>query len=255
MASNLSACGRKILVAEDDSWIRNLLVRVLDEAGYSAQAVTNGFDALDELAQHEYHLAVLDVQMPGIGAIEIARRHRLSGKATPIVVLTADATSETADNCRKQGIRLVLAKPVRPDDLLSSIEAVLNDAILPAVGSAESSIRNGDRLIDRETFHRLIQACGREFVGQLLQQFDEQVGNLVVEIERSYSTRNYALLQELLHRFEGTAGTIGASAIAALARALREQLSEDESDIGDQLNELRAGVHSTVKVLNNNFQL
>ncbi len=255
MGSNLSARGRKILVAEDDSWIRNLLVRVLNDEGYSTHAVTNGIDALEQLNQHAYHLAILDVQMPGIGAIEIARQHYVGGKTTPIVVLTADATNETADNCRKQGIRLVLAKPVHTDDLVRSIEAVLNGSVLLSRASVESTIHDAGELIDRETFQRLVQACGREFVEQLLQQFNEQVENLLAEIERSYSTRNYASLQELLHRFEGTAGTIGASAIAALARTLRERCESDGSDVGDQLNVLRADTRSTVRVLSNNFQI
>lgn len=254
MHSNTLAPVYRILVAEDDEWIRNLLVRVLSDAGYRPYAVNNGIDAMEELTHLGYELAILDVQMPGMGAVEIARQHRLSGRAVPIMVLTADATSETAEQCRNEGVHLVLAKPVRPDDLLRSVEALVNRTRLAVLGSKPA--QSCDDLINQETLRRLVQTCGQEFVDQLLNQFQEQVDVLITEIEQSYSIRNFASLDELLHRFEGTAGTVGASAIANVARELRERLSgPDIFDIDEQLTRLRGYTHSTVRALRNQYHL
>lgn len=248
MHSDLSTRDFRILVAEDDEWIRNLLVRVLDDAGYRSRAIDNGIDALEELMQVDYDLAILDVQMPGMGAVEIARRYRSGGKGTPLIVLTADASSETADQCRKEGVQLVLAKPVRPDDLLQSIGAFVNGSHSPPTSSRP--IQHPTDLIDYEALGRLTQTCGQDFVEQLLRQFNQQAEVLLANVESFYLARDFQSIEELLHRFEGTAGTVGAAAIANVVRQLRAEICASAApDITPWLSDLRAMTRLTVTAL------
>lgn len=248
MRSDLSPRDLRILVAEDDEWIRKLLVRVLDDAGYRSRAIDNGIDALEELMQVDYDLAILDVQMPGMGAVEIARRCRSGGKGTPLIVLTADATSETADQCRKEGVQLVLAKPVRPDDLLKSIGAFVNGSHPPP--TSNQPIQHSTDLIDDEAVGRLTQTCGQDFVDQLMRQFNQQAEVLLADIENSHLACDFRSVDELLHRFEGTAGTVGAAAIANVVRQLRAEVRASAvPDITPWLSDLRAMTRLTVTAL------
>jgi DNA-binding response OmpR family regulator len=79
----------RILIAEDDPGLRDVLVRGLEDDGYRVDAVERGDDAIDMLTYHEYDVAVIDWRMPGAQGIDVvawARRHR---RPTALVMLTA----------------------------------------------------------------------------------------------------------------------------------------------------------------------
>ena len=253
MRPDFPMAGTKVLVADDDEWISNLLVRVLSDAGYRAHAVENGISALDELMRGNYDLAILDVQMPGIGAVEIARRQRLGGKTVPIIVLTADATAETAAQCRKEGVQMIITKPVRPDDLLSRIEAFVNRSFKSSTTSPRL-IPHSTNLIDSEVIERLTQACGHDFVRQLIRQFNQQAELLLANLETAYLARNFGSVEELLHRLEGSAGTMGASDTASIVRQLRDRM-HSRAGFECMLDNLKASIHSTLSALNSRFAL
>ena len=74
----LEADRMRLLVAEDDSMLREILVLGLEEAGYQVDAVERGDDAIDMLKFYEYDVALLDWRMPGAEGIDVvawARRH------------------------------------------------------------------------------------------------------------------------------------------------------------------------------------
>ena len=69
----------RVLVAEDDEGLREVLVLGLSDAGYHVDAVERGDDAIDYLAWYEYDVAVIDWRMPGRRG---HRRRRLGAQAT-----------------------------------------------------------------------------------------------------------------------------------------------------------------------------
>ena len=85
----------RILIAEDDPGIRDLLVLGLEEQGYQVDAVDRGDDAIDMLKFYEYDVAVLDWRMPGAEGVEVVRWARRNARPTAILMLTA--RTETAD--------------------------------------------------------------------------------------------------------------------------------------------------------------
>ena len=110
--------------------------------------VESGAEALDMLAKRTFDVILLDIQMPGLDGLEVARRFRgmERGTRTPIVAVTAHTTAEDRDRCTAAGFDAVLTKPATQSTLGAIIREVTGtampstipsgpaDAILDAVG-------------------------------------------------------------------------------------------------------------------------
>ena len=93
----------RVLVAEDDRALRDVLDRGLREAGYAVDLVADGAAAESALRSREYEVAILDWRMPHLSGVEVVDRVRGAGVRTPILLLTARDTSSD----RVQGSTLV----------------------------------------------------------------------------------------------------------------------------------------------------
>src|SRR5207245_6223385 len=79
----------RILVAEDDRGLREVLVQGLEDAGYFVDAVDRGDDAIEQLKFYEYDVAILDWRMPGVLGVDVASWARANDRPTAILMLTA----------------------------------------------------------------------------------------------------------------------------------------------------------------------
>lgn len=79
----------RILVADDEASIRDLLTTALEFVGYDVQVVADGHGALRMITEFAPELVVLDVSMPGPDGLEVCRRMRANGVTTPVIFLTA----------------------------------------------------------------------------------------------------------------------------------------------------------------------
>jgi two-component system response regulator MprA len=117
--------GPSILVVDDDAAIRRVLSRGLAAEGYEVATASDGGAALVELERHVPDLVVLDVGMPGLDGLAVARRARAKGVAVPILMLTArdDVVDRVAG--LDAGADDYLVKPFATDELLARIRALL----------------------------------------------------------------------------------------------------------------------------------
>lgn len=129
----------KILVVDDDSRLRSLLQRFLEEKGFQVRAVADAVQMDKALSRELFSLIVLDLMLPGEDGLSICRRLREAGNEVPIIMLTAKGD----DNERIEGLLLgaddYLAKPFNPAELDARIRAVLRRRVrdLPGAPSRE----------------------------------------------------------------------------------------------------------------------
>jgi len=105
----------RVLLAEDDPINQTVVIALLDQFGLSVTVVGNGREAVDEVLANDYHLVLMDLQMPDVDGFEATRQIRLlKGKKgkVPIVALTAHATDKDRDKCRRAGMNDFLSKPI-----------------------------------------------------------------------------------------------------------------------------------------------
>lgn len=116
----------RILVAEDDDDIRDLLVFKLSAAGHELTAVADGPSAL-VVAEDPLDLVLLDVNMPGMSGYDVCRtlRGRSATSTVPILLLTAKGQEADVQRGFDAGADDYIVKPFSPRELLSRVEAVL----------------------------------------------------------------------------------------------------------------------------------
>ena len=113
----------RILVAEDDPTIRQLMATLLSRKGIACTTVDNGRSAVDAWEQQYYDFIIMDVQMPGMDGLNATRMIRekeaVRGGHTPIIAITAHAMAGDREECLESGMDDYLSKPIDLDQLLS----------------------------------------------------------------------------------------------------------------------------------------
>ncbi len=138
---------RRILVAEDQADIRDLIALNLRQAGYAVQAVADGPAALASQLEQASDLLVLDLMMPGLDGLEVCKALRARGRATPILMLTAKSTELDRVLGLELGADDYLTKPFSMAELLARVKALLRRAELlraAPTASAAEVVRNGE---------------------------------------------------------------------------------------------------------------
>jgi len=115
---------QRILVAEDDGPIRELVVHHLARDGFSAVEASDGPTAL-RIARDGTDLMVLDIGLPGLDGFEITRLLRREGKQTPILILTARADEVDRVVGLELGADDYLTKPFSPREVVARVRAIL----------------------------------------------------------------------------------------------------------------------------------
>ncbi len=113
-----------ILIVDDDPEILSFVKRGLAYEGYTVDTAANGSEALAKAREKEPDLVILDIMMPGIDGIEVAKRLRQGGDV-PIIMLTAKGTVVDKVTGLESGADDYLVKPFALDELLARVKALL----------------------------------------------------------------------------------------------------------------------------------
>jgi DNA-binding response OmpR family regulator len=152
-----------VLVVEDDEEIAQTLQRSLRLDGYEVRIAGDGLDALDQAAAYNPDLVILDLGLPKLDGIEVARRLRAADDV-PILMLTARDALEARVEGLDSGADDYLVKPFERQELLARLRALLRRR--PPRGSASLSV--GDLSLNPDTHEvrrgtRTIELTQREF--------------------------------------------------------------------------------------------
>lgn len=144
----------QLLLAEDEQKTIDYLTKGLRENGHAVDAVGNGTDALDLALRHEFDVIILDVMLPGLDGWEVLTRLRATGRATPVLFLTARDHVEDRVRGFDLGANDYLIKPFAFAELLARLR---NLARLPKAARDSSVVAVSDLEIDTLR-HRVCRA-------------------------------------------------------------------------------------------------
>lgn len=162
----------RILLAEDERDLNNIITQKLTADGYSVDRCYDGKEAMDILSYTDYDAVILDIMMPKADGFEVLRSLRGAGKATPVLFLTArDAIADRVKGL-DSGANDYLVKPISFDELMARLRAMTRSSF----GLTSSVIRIADLTFDSAS-HQVCRG-GKEI---------------------SLSVKEYQLLEYLLH--------------------------------------------------------
>jgi PAS domain S-box-containing protein len=126
-ARDLLKAPQPILIVEDDHHSRRSLTRLLEHAGYTVTAVSDGNAALEAVKKSPPTVVLLDLMLPGIDGVEVLRRLRkgFNRDALPVIVLSGDVLGERSAQLRALDVSGLLTKPVDFDELLGLLARVI----------------------------------------------------------------------------------------------------------------------------------
>jgi two-component system response regulator MprA len=200
-----------ILVVDDDAPIRRMLSRTLAAEGYAVEASPDGGDALAAVERSAPDLVVLDVAMPGLDGLSVARRLRDKGLGLPILMLTArDGVPDRVAGL-EAGADDYLVKPFAAEELIARVRALLRRGRKP-----DELLAHGDLVFDVRS--RSASRAGRDLE---LSSREADLLELLVRNRRQIVTRELAL-----ERVWGGAGAASLNVVDRYVSYLRAKLGE-----------------------------
>jgi len=115
----------KILIVDDNEYLRYTLTEVLQDAGFSSFAVENGDKAIEEVKSGVYDLVILDMKLPGMSGMEILAKIKQINKNLPVIILTAFGDIKSAVQAMQQSAKDYITKPFENDAMILTIKKTL----------------------------------------------------------------------------------------------------------------------------------
>lgn len=209
-----------ILIAEDNPVNRKVLQKILDRAGYHYSIAKDGDEALDLIDKTKFDAIVLDMNMPGMSGLEIARIYNIiSGKdeRAPMIMFSANVTPDAKESSLKAGVDEFLPKPIKIDTFLN----VLNK-LLSKKRSEKNSASNGKCNDEKvhEKNHEVLELTtliGLEevstdplFLDELIQEFITENKKTMLKFEEVMQAEHSEEIKDVLHYLKGAAVSVGA---------------------------------------------
>jgi len=116
---------KRLLLVEDNPISQKVELKLLTESGYSVEAVSNGFDAIEAVKSNTFHLVLMDVEMSDMDGLETTKKIReLDPPASkiPIIAVTAHSSMKDRDKCLAAGMDDYIAKPININFMKMTID-------------------------------------------------------------------------------------------------------------------------------------
>jgi two-component system KDP operon response regulator KdpE len=142
----LSQSHGKVLIVDDDSSIRRALRNTLHGMGFEVEEASTGEEALDLVRKVEYDAVLLDINMPGMGGIEVCRIMRKASPRLPILMLTVQESEDRKVDALDAGADDYITKPFQLRELTARLRAAVRRN--KVVEDTDAAIVIGDILLD-----------------------------------------------------------------------------------------------------------
>lgn len=213
----------RILVADDNRSNRLVAERILSKAGHAVVLVEDGRQALDALADDEFDVALLDLNMPVMTGVETARLFAFAcgGTSTvPLIALTADATEQARAVVERAGMVDFVTKPIDRSALFAAIASAVGAAepVAPVLEAPEVEAP----VLDDAKIAELVDLGGYEFLGDMVEIFAEDVPPLLAAIDAAYAKGDGVKLRDAVHALLSSASNTGAERLYRICRTVHD---------------------------------
>jgi DNA-binding NtrC family response regulator len=208
--------GRRILVVDDDREMCGLLSDVLSGEGFSVITTDDSLEAAKILKKEEFDLIVTDLKMKGLKGLDLLEEAKKGAPLTPVIIITAFGTIESAIKAIKMGAYDYITKPFQMEELVLTVKKALENRLLK-----KEVIRLKKEVESRYHFHQLIgKSPSMQNIYDLIERISDSSSNVFITGE---SGTGKELVAKAIH-YNGVrkAGPFVAINCAAIPDALLE---------------------------------
>jgi CheY-like chemotaxis protein len=123
------AISRRILVADDDKSIQDVVSRLLEVMGFEVALAGNGIEALAVFLESSFDLVLTDLQMPAMDGLSLARHIKERSPSTPVILLTGSDRETVRKKVERAPVDSVIFKPFGLKDLQRTVQGALEGAL------------------------------------------------------------------------------------------------------------------------------
>ncbi|TPE54117.1 response regulator [Maribrevibacterium harenarium] len=237
-AANVALAPMSVLLVEDTPINQAVTTELLELDGHRVTLAPDGQTALDIATQQPFDLILMDIHLPTLSGLEVARQLRNStcpNTTTPIVALTANVQPDNVKRCHDVGIRVVIPKPFKQDVLYQVMAQQLSEAptVSPQFESANDDLLN-DSLLQAH-----ITALGPQRLQHLWQRFTDALDEGLQDLADAYQHEDGYEVADIAHRLAGDADAIGAQGLANLLREIEQQPKQGNQQSAEELARLQ----------------
>jgi len=208
----------KILVIDDDLEMCGLLSDVLKGEGFSVLAIGESLEASKVLKKEEFDVIITDLRMKGLKGLDLLEEAKKVAPLTPVIIITAFGTIESAIQAMKMGAYDYITKPFQMDEIVLTVKKALENRLLK-----KEVVRLKKEVETRYHFHHLIgKSPSMQKVYDLIERISDSTNNVLITGE---SGTGKELVAKAIH-YSGIRK--GGPFIAVNCAAIPETLLESE---------------------------
>lgn len=219
----------RILVVEDNSVNQHVATQQLQRLGYAADAVGNGYEALEALTRIAYDLVLMDCQMPeldGYATTRELRRREGASRHTIVIAMTAHALPSDRQICLDAGMDDYITKPVRMERLADTLRRHLDDRPSSASDAAPGApLAALAGIMDAnmwQTLHDIPSDSEEGFLNDIVHMYVENTSAYLDALHDALTTNDTAAMVTIAHNLRGSSGNLGLNTMALLCARLEE---------------------------------
>lgn len=242
-----------ILLVEDIELNVIVARSVLEKLGSSVEVAMTGHEALEMFDPYEFDLVLLDIQLPDMTGLDVARilREKYAGQhLPPLVALTANVLKDKKEYL-EAGIDDVLSKPLSVPALTAMIQQYWDRPPVQEPSSEEAKpMKTNEALLDIPMLEQYMELVGSGLIHQSADMFEQMMPGYLEVLDSNMTARDQHGIAEEAHKIKGAAGSVGLKHLQQLAQQIQTpSLPAWWDNVQDWVDELKLEWRNDVQTL------
>ncbi|MBK8959029.1 MAG: response regulator [Proteobacteria bacterium] len=248
-----------VLLADDNPTNLTTARMALESAGHYVTCVSSGEEALAALERTEFGLGFIDMHMPGMSGIEVVQIYQFvsNGVGTPVVILTADATTEARDAAEACGAVAYLTKPLRAREFREAVASYARGGkASPVDAESVSDEESSDVIVDYSEIDELLEigVDTSELLDMVL-EFEADSDKLISKSIQFCNEGDIIGFKDSMHALKGASATLGARRLSALAHEYERASSDSDAFNVQTSDSMRDVLAESLRLLRDRIEL
>lgn len=230
----------KVLIAEDSRVNRQILEEILSSHGMEVVTAQDGDEALELFEDNTFDLAIVDMQMPNVGGLDVIREYNAGYglfKKIPFIVLTANVSSDARLECERAGAAAYMHKPVDEAKLLKLIYQYTGEgeqahehaeSIDSGLSAVDTPADQPLEILNMDVIQNLMKISKRDgFFRELVENYLQDLRTSIEIIRQTSELGDYVRYRNEAHAIKGASANIGANEVFNIAQIANADSEEE----------------------------